>query len=87
MLLARALDRRTSPNWRDAFPCFDKVLALDPDDSLALRGRVELYNLAGLPRTALATLESAVARNPNSVNLLNMYASQLRMLRARDGSR
>ena len=80
VLLARALDRRTSPNWRDAFPYFDQVLAIDPDDSLALRGRVELYNLAGLPRTALSTLESAVARNPNSVNLLNMYASQLRML-------
>ena len=80
VLLARALDRRTSPNWRDAFPYFDKVLAIDPDDALALRGRVELYNLAGLPRTALEVLESAVARNPNSVNLLNMYASQLRML-------
>ncbi|MEO6603675.1 MAG: DUF3857 domain-containing protein [Polyangiaceae bacterium] len=80
VLLARALDRRTSPNWRDAFPYFDKVLALDPDDALGLRGRVELYNLAGLPRTALETLERAVARNPNSVNLLNMYASQLRML-------
>ena len=80
VLLARALDRRTSPNWRDAFPYFDQVLAIDPDDALALRGRVELYNLAGLPRTALNTLEAAVARNPNSVNLLNMYASQLRML-------
>ncbi|MEO7037344.1 MAG: DUF3857 domain-containing protein [Polyangiaceae bacterium] len=80
VLLARALDRRTSPNWRDAFPYFDKVLAIDPDDALAIRGRVELYNLAGLPRTALETLENAVARNPNSVNLLNMYASQLRML-------
>ena len=80
VLLARALDRRTSPNWRDAFPYFDKVLAIDPDDSLAIRGRVELYNLAGLPRTALDTLEHASARNPNSVNLLNMYASQLRML-------
>ncbi len=80
VLLARALDRRTSPNWRDAFPYFDQLLALDPDDALALRGRVELYNLAGLPRTALETLEAAVARNPSSVNLLNMYASQLRML-------
>ena len=80
VLLARALDRRTSPNWRDAFPYFDQVLAIDPDDALALRGRVELYNLAGLPRTALETLEGAVARNPSSVNLLNMYASQLRML-------
>ncbi|MES1178141.1 MAG: DUF3857 domain-containing protein [Myxococcales bacterium] len=80
VLLARALDRRTSPNWRDAFPYFDKVLAMDPDDALGLRGRVELYNLAGLPRTALETLERAVARNPSSVNLLNMYASQLRML-------
>ncbi|HEY4105409.1 MAG TPA: DUF3857 domain-containing protein, partial [Polyangiaceae bacterium] len=80
VLLARALDRRTSPNWRDAFPYFDRVLALDPDDSLAIRGRVELYNLAGLPRTALDTLEHALDRTPNSVNLLNMYASQLRML-------
>ncbi|HEY2409796.1 MAG TPA: DUF3857 domain-containing protein [Polyangiaceae bacterium] len=87
VLLARAIDRRTSPNWRDAFPYFERVLSLDPDDVLALRGRVELYNLAGLPRTALDTLEHAVIRNPSSVNLLNMYASQLRMLgRATDAS-
>src|SRR5437899_11704449 len=51
-----------------------------PDDVIAIGGRVELYDLAGLPRTALETLERAVGRNPSSVNLLNMYASQLRML-------
>ncbi|HEX6766631.1 MAG TPA: DUF3857 domain-containing protein, partial [Polyangiaceae bacterium] len=34
----------------------------------------------GLPRTALATLERALERNPRAVNLLNLYASELRAL-------
>ena len=80
LLDARAVHRRNSPNWRDASPIFDRVLAQDPDDLLALAGRVELYNMAGLPRTALGVLEQAVRRAPDSVNLLNMYGSQLRLL-------
>jgi len=87
LLNARAVHRRNSPNWRDASPIFDRVLAEDPDDVLALAGRVELYNMAGLPRTALGVLEQAVRRTPESVNLLNMYGSQLRLLgRAADAS-
>ena len=87
LLNARAVHRRNSPNWRDASPIFDRVLAEDPDDLLALAGRVELYNMAGLPRTALGVLEQAVRRAPESVNLLNMYGSQLRLLgRAADAS-
>jgi len=87
LLTARAIHRRTSPNWRDASRIFDRVLAEDPDDLLALAGRVELYNMAGLPRTALGVLEQAVRRAPSSVNLLNMYGTQLRMLgRAADAS-
>jgi cellulose synthase operon protein C len=87
VLLARADLARGSPNWRDAVPFYDRVLAINPDQVDALRGRVELYNEAGLRRTALATLESAVERNPQSVNLLNMYASQLRALgRATDAA-
>lgn len=80
LLLTRALHRRLSPNWREASRYFDRVLELDPDNLVAVQGRVELYHLAGLPRTALATLEKAVARNPNAVSLLNLYASQLRQL-------
>jgi tetratricopeptide (TPR) repeat protein len=87
LLDARAIHRRNSPNWRDASPIFDRVLAEDPDDLLALAGRVELYNMAGLPRTALGVLEQAVRRAPDSVNLLNMYGSQLRLLgRSADAS-
>ena len=87
LLNARAVHRRSSPNWRDASPIFDRVLAEDPDDLLALAGRVELYNMAGLPRTALGVLEQAVRRGPGSVNLLNMYGSQLRLLgRAADAT-
>ena len=87
LLNARAVHRRNSPNWRDASPIFDRVLAEDPDDVLALAGRVELYNMAGLPRTALGVIEQAVRRSPESVNLLNMYGSQLRQLgRAADAS-
>jgi tetratricopeptide (TPR) repeat protein/transglutaminase-like putative cysteine protease len=80
VLLARAIERRQSPSFQEAFPYFDRLLVIDPDNVLALQGRVELYNMAGLPRTALATLEAALDRNPESVNLLNLYASQLRAL-------
>src|SRR5690606_24177218 len=80
VLLAQAWLMRTGPNHRLAFPYYDRVLALDPDNVSAVRGRVELYNEAGLKRTALNTLEQAVMRNPSSVTLLNMYASQLHAL-------
>lgn len=80
VLLAQAWLKRSGPNHREAFPYYDQVLAIDPDNLVAIRGRVELYNEAGLRRTALNTLERAVDRNPSSVNLLNMYASQLSAL-------
>ena len=80
LLLARAAHARGGPSWRDAFPFYDQVLELDPERIPAIRGRVELYNEAGMQRTALATLERAVDRAPYAVNLLNMYASQLRAL-------
>ena len=60
VLLARALHRRASPSYEEAFPYFDRLLARDPDDLAAIQGRVELYGMAGLPRTALATLEKPV---------------------------
>ncbi len=80
VLLARARLARSSPAWRDAIPFYDKVLALDPDNLEGLEGRVELYNEAGLKRTALEALQRAVEKSPESVTLLNMYASQLRAL-------
>lgn len=80
VLLAQAWHLATGPNPRGAFPLYDQVLTLDPDNVTALRGRVELYNAAGLKRTALSTLERALARNPHSVLLLNMVASQLAAL-------
>ena len=80
VLLARALHRRESPSYEEAFPIFDRLIKRDPDDVVAVQGRVELYAMAGLPRTALATLSDALARNPHAVNLLNLYASTLRTL-------
>ena len=41
---------------------------------------VELYNETGLRYTALELLEASVRREPNAVNVLNMYSSQLRAL-------
>lgn len=76
LLLAEALHRRSGPSPQEAFPIYDAVLALDPDNLIALQGRVELYNVAGLRRTALATLEAAYVRRPHSVLLTNMVASQ-----------
>lgn len=80
LLLAQAALAGSSMSYREAFPIYDRVLALDPDNLAALQGRVELYNRAGLRRTALSTLERAVERRPDSVALLNMYASQLASL-------
>jgi tetratricopeptide (TPR) repeat protein len=80
VLLVRAAHARGSANWRDALPYYDRALELDPDNVTALRGRVELYNEAGLPRTALSTLERALDRTPRSVSLLHLLASQLRQL-------
>jgi tetratricopeptide (TPR) repeat protein/transglutaminase-like putative cysteine protease len=80
VLRARALQRRSSPSFHEAFPLFERVLARDPDDGVAIRGRAELYNMAGLPRSALSTLERALERTPRSVTVLNLYASQLRAL-------
>lgn len=80
VLLARAIQRRASPAYEEAFPIFNQLVERDPDDVSAIQGRVELYAMAGMPRTALATLEGALARNPHAVNLLNLYASTLRSL-------
>ena len=76
LLLARAEHLRSGPNPREAFELYDQVLALDPDNLDALRGRVDLYNAAGLRRTALDLLERAHERQPHSVLLANMVASQ-----------
>jgi cellulose synthase operon protein C len=80
ILLAEARLTQQGTNWRDAVPIYDRVLAIDPDNVSAALGRVELYIEAGLPRTALSTLERAVARQPSSVALLRVYAAQLRAL-------
>ncbi|HET9929559.1 MAG TPA: DUF3857 domain-containing protein, partial [Polyangiaceae bacterium] len=80
VLLARAWQRRHGPNYREALPYFDGALRLDPTNVEALRGITELYDLAGLPRTALARVEKALEQNPNSVGLLALYAAQLRTL-------
>ena len=80
VLLAEAQLAREGTNWRDAVPIFEKMRAIDPDDVSATLGLIELYIEAGLKRTALSTLERAVAREPNSVGLLRVYASQLRAL-------
>lgn len=80
VLLAEARLAQQGTNWRDAVPIYDRVLAIDPDNVSATLGRVELYIEAGLPRTALSTLERAVARQPSSVALLRVYAAELRAL-------
>jgi len=77
VLLARAAHARGSPNWRDSIPYYDKVLALDPDNVPANLARVELYSEAGLRETALASLDRALARRPNSVALLRATAAAL----------
>jgi tetratricopeptide (TPR) repeat protein len=78
LLLAQAELARTSTNWRDATPFYDQVLTRDPRNIRGVLGRVELYREAGLKRTAMLTLESALEQNPSSVALLRVYATALR---------
>ena len=80
VLLAQAQLARSGPNWRDAVPFYDHALEIDPDRVEALLGRVDLYNEAGLRRTALRMLERAVERAPRAVGLLRVYALQLASL-------
>ena len=78
LLLGEAELARSGTNWRDATPFYDEVLKRDPDNVRGVLGRVELYREAGLKRTALLTLESALERNPRSVGFLRVYAAALR---------
>jgi transglutaminase-like putative cysteine protease/Flp pilus assembly protein TadD len=78
VLLARADCERAGVNARDAVPYYDKVLALDPDSVPAVLAKVDLYQEAGLPETALANLERALARRPTSVGLLRAGVGLLR---------
>jgi tetratricopeptide (TPR) repeat protein len=78
LLLGEAELARTGTNWRDATPFYDEVLKRDPDNVRGVLGRVELYREAGLKRTALLTLESALERTPRSVGFLRVYAAALR---------
>jgi cellulose synthase operon protein C len=78
LLLGEAELARSGTNWRDATPFYDEVLQRDPDNFRGVLGRLELYREAGLKRTALLTLESALNRNPRSVGFLRVYAVALR---------
>ncbi|MFO0658546.1 MAG: hypothetical protein U0165_01740 [Polyangiaceae bacterium] len=76
LLIAEALHVR-GLNPRASVPLLDRVLALI-SRVLAVLGRADLFNDAGLRQSSLATLEKAVERNPWSVSLLRAYAQQLR---------
>jgi tetratricopeptide (TPR) repeat protein len=87
VLLAEAalLEQGLSPEA--ALPLYDQMLALDPDDLRALSGKARLYDKAGLERSALSLVESALARSPHGVSLLNMYTSELGQLGHAEDSR
>lgn len=77
---ARVAHLLGGPSWRSAVAPLDRLLAEHPDHVEGLRARVQLYNNAGLRRTAAALLGRANERNPSSVSILNMLASQLRAI-------
>ena len=70
LLITKAKLLRAGVNWRESIPLYDELLATDPDDDEAVLARVELYAEAGLPETAYAFLQHALARNPQNVLLL-----------------
>ena len=80
VLLARASLLRAGAAWRQAFPLYDEVLRVDPNNVRAMLGKTDLYVEAGLKRTALATLQAASEGQPRSVALRRALAGQLRAL-------
>lgn len=78
VLLARAGHTRTGVNGRDAMPYYERVLAIDPDNVVAVLAEVDLYEEAGLRETALALLQRTLARRPKSVALLRATVAALR---------
>lgn len=87
LLLAEASFLRSGPNPREAFVLYDRVLALDPDNLSAISGRVDLLSHAGLYRTALATLEKALVRQPHSSELKELVSSSLGRLGRTESAR
>ncbi|RYE90160.1 MAG: DUF3857 domain-containing protein, partial [Myxococcales bacterium] len=71
---------RSGTNFRDATPFFEKILAREPGNIAALLGKTELYEEAGLRRSALSVLEDGLRRSPHSVALLRASAHQFRLL-------
>ncbi|HEY1959784.1 MAG TPA: DUF3857 domain-containing protein [Polyangiaceae bacterium] len=78
VLLARAAHERAGTNWRDAIPYYDRALALDPDNVVAVLARVELYGEANLRATSISFLQRALARNPRSIALVRAMVDLLR---------
>ncbi len=78
LLLARADYERGGVNPRDAVPYYEKVLAIDPDDTVATAAKVDLYEAAGLRDTGLALLERSLLRSPRCVGLLRAAVAALR---------
>lgn len=80
VLLGRAGLDRSGPNPPSAFETYGRVLKLDPSNVESVAQRAALYSAAGLPRTALLSLEQALEQNPSSVRLLGARAERLREL-------
>ena len=78
VLLARADYERGGVNPRDAVPYYEKILAIDPDDTAATAAKVDLYEAAGLRDTGLALLERSLLRSPRCVGLLRAAVAALR---------
>ncbi len=78
VLLARAQLEREGKNPREALPRYERILRLNPNDVEALVRRAELTAQAGLGQTALRTLMTALARQPNTIRLQSAVAERLR---------
>ena len=78
VLLARAAHVRTGLTWREVVPLYDRALALDPDDTTAILAQADVYEEAGLKRTAIAAIQRALVRRPRSVALLRALSAALR---------
>lgn len=80
VLRARVRLARGSADPRTARPHLERLAAVAPDDAIAPLGLAEIHVRAGLPRTAIAILERALATSPRTPALLRALAAQLRAI-------
>ena len=79
-LLAQAAWHASGLSPDSAFGLYQQVLAIDPENIVAIAQRSKMLKQAGLRQSATAILQRALDRQPESGRLLELYSSSLSAL-------